>query len=125
MMTIDLYKFLYSTLFFMLGNTMVWFQVSFSRAFPAYSDYSFYIAVLLAIPIAICFYFGWNYGYDALDSWWGIRFISFGLTFIIFPILTYYFLGESLFTLKHALCTLLSILIILIQVSIPDVKLYQ
>ena len=120
MIDIDFYKLIYSILFFLLGNTLVWFQVSFSRAFPMCSDDSFTVAIMLAVPIAVCYYFGWNYGYDAVDSWWSIRFISFGLTFVVFPILTYYFLGESLLTLKHILCTVLAILIILIQVSLPE-----
>lgn len=117
---IDLQQLLYSILCFTTGNILVWFQVSFIKAFPDYSDYAFLVAIILGIPVAITFYYGWLFGYNAVDSWWSIRFIGFSLTFIIFPFMTYYFLGESLFNLKHLICTFLSVLIVVTQIILPD-----
>ena len=52
---------------------------------------------------------------DTTGSVWTARFVFFGLSYLVFPISAYLFLNESPFTLKTALCTLLSILIIAIQ----------
>jgi hypothetical protein len=43
------------------------------------------------------------------------RFLFFGLSYLVFPVLAYYFLRESPFTMKTVISTILSITIIYIQ----------
>tara|TARA_B100000212_G_C27350591_1_gene523442 strand:- start:128 stop:382 length:255 start_codon:yes stop_codon:yes gene_type:complete len=78
---------------------------------------SLLVAVLLAVPTTLLAYFGTKFGYQALgESAWGVRFFAFAVSYLIFPFLTWWFLGESMFTLKTGLCIALSLVILLIQV---------
>jgi hypothetical protein len=45
---------------------------------------------------------------------WTLRFVSFGINAILFGVLTYYFMGESL-SLKNIICLCLAVIIILVQ----------
>jgi len=74
------------------------------------------ICIALAIPISICGYFGSRFLYAHMASAWSIRFIGFGLSYLVFPFMTWFLLGETMFTLKTAICIFLSFCIILIQV---------
>jgi hypothetical protein len=42
--------------------------------------------------------------------------VAFGISYLIFPALTWYFLNESMFTWKTMTCILLSFIILYIQV---------
>ena len=71
--------------------------------------------LMYAIPMCACFYFGTRLIVTETDSLWTARLSGFGLGIIIFSILTYVFMGESLFTFKTTSCVLLSLLIVMIQ----------
>ncbi len=107
---------LYSTLCFMGLHIMVWFSTNLQFMETTWSARSFGVSLTLAIPISILAYFGARFGYSALgDSAWGVRFLAFSLSYLTFPFMTYYFLGESMFTLKTMLCIALSFVILAIQ----------
>ena len=75
------------------------------------------LGIALSIPTTIVAFFGSKYVYSALGGeLWSVRFVAFGLSWLVFPILTWFLLGESMFTTKTIICTLLSFLIIYIQV---------
>lgn len=74
------------------------------------------VAVLLAVPTTLLAYYGTKFGYEALGGAWSVRFFAFAVSYLVFPILTWYMLGESMFTLKTMSCVVLSIIIILIQI---------
>lgn len=74
-------------------------------------------AVGLSIPISLFSFYATRVLYSAAhESLWAVRFIAFGVSYLVFPIMTWYFLGESMFTLKTLACIFLSIIIILIQI---------
>ena len=75
------------------------------------------LGCLLSIPTTLAAYLGTRYVYDALNGeLWQVRFVAFGLSWLVFPLLTWFFLGETMFTTKTIICTLLSLLIIYIQI---------
>ena len=76
----------------------------------------FDVLIPFAIAVLIGGYFGSKYLYSQLTSVWSVRFIGFGLSYLVFPLMTWYLLGESMFTVKTILCIILSVCIILIQV---------
>jgi len=47
---------------------------------------------------------------------WGPRLLGFGLSYLVFPVLTYYYFGESMFAPKTLICIGLSFSIVGIQV---------
>ena len=73
--------------------------------------------LMLSIPTSIAAYYATKYGYSAFGgSVWSVRFFAFAMSYLIFPVLTWWLLGESMFTLKTMLCVMLSFVIIAIQV---------
>lgn len=107
---------LYSALCFVGLHVLVWFSTNLQFMTTGWSAKSIWISLTLAIPISMLAYFGSRFGYSALgDSAWGVRFLAFSLSYLTFPFMTYYFLGESMFTLKTSLCIILSCAILVIQ----------
>ena len=107
---------LYSALCFIALHVMVWFSTNLQFIQSSWSEKSLWVTFTLAIPISLLAYFGSRFGYSALgESAWGVRFLAFSLSYITFPFMTYYFLGESMFTLKTSLCIILSCAILFIQ----------
>lgn len=106
----------YSVILFTLLHVLVWFATNTQFISENWRDKSLQIAILFAIPITLCGYYGARFAYNALDSSvWASRFLAFGISYLVFPILTYLFLGESMFTLKTTVCVFLSFLMIFIQ----------
>jgi len=106
-----------AVLLFIVTQTLVWFSVNLQFVSEYWKTKSFLITVGLAIPTSVCAYYASQYGYSALsESAWGVRFLGFGMSYIVFPVLTYALLGESFFTAKVLICTLLSVCILLVQV---------
>ena len=114
----------YSQLFLGSGcliilHILVWFSANgqFIKENDFFANHSFLFAVSAGPIIGVFGYYGSKLIYGAMtESVWQIRFIGFGLSYLVFPILTWYLLGESMLTVKTLLCILLSVLIILIQV---------
>ena len=78
------------------------------------------IAIALSIPITLCAFYGSRYTYNALqESAWAARFVGFGVSYLVFPVMTWALLGESMLTTKTIICIALSVLIVYIQIFIP------
>jgi len=74
------------------------------------------LSILMSIPITLLAFFASRYTYYALDEkMWTVRFLAFGMSYLIFPVLTWLFLNETPFTAKTIVCTILSVLIIFVQ----------
>ena len=50
-----------------------------------------------------------------MNELWGQRYLIFGMSYLTFPILTWHFMNESMFTTKTLLCTFLAFVIVGIQ----------
>ena len=108
---------LYCFLCFLLLHITVWFSTNLQLVNASLSSKSLMIAVGLAIPTTLLAYFGTKFGYAAFnESAWSIRFFGFATSYLVFPILTWWLLGESMFTFKTMLCVALSFTIVAIQV---------
>lgn len=105
--------------FFTIMHAAVWFASNL-QFIDGWKDKSFLIAILLSIPITCLAYMGTKFTYHALnDSAWSSRFIGFGTSWLIFPLLTWLILNESMFTPKTLICIVLSFIIIGVQVWMP------
>lgn len=108
---------IYCAMCFIALHLMVWFSANLQLVSQYWEQKSIYITVSLALPITLLAYHGTRLGYNALgESAWGVRFFAFALSYLVFPFLTYYFLNESMFTLKTTLCVTLSFAILAIQI---------
>ena len=102
---------------FLVTHSLVWFSVNLQFVSGEWADKSLLITLVIGIPTSLAAYYASRYGYMALEeSAWGVRFLGFGTSYLVFPILTWFLLGESMFTLKTTICIFLSVLILLIQI---------
>jgi hypothetical protein len=102
-------------IYYLLASTGVFFQHNIQYIYPWWRDKYLLTALIFSIPIGFSYLKAWTYFVDATGSVWTTRFIFFGLSYLVFPLTAYFFIGESPLTLKTLICTLLSILIILVQ----------
>lgn len=113
-------KFLWSCLLFFSVNIMAWFQINGYKISAFMERHQIASTVLLGVPISLGFFYAWKLAYEGLGSLWSVRLLSFGLSFLVFPILTHFLLGETLFRPKIITCILLSIVIVMTQVYWPE-----
>ena len=71
---------------------------------------------IFAIPTQYFFLYGMKFAVEELGEVWGARLMGFGLSYLIFPLLTYYYFGENMFAPKTLICVALSFAIVGIQV---------
>ena len=100
---------------FLAGQTLVWFQANSQLVWGWWKDKPIFAAVVFSLPIALSFWYGTRYIYESTGELWTSRYVAFGVSYISFPLLTHYFLNESMFTPKTLVCTGLAILIVCIQ----------
>ena len=103
---------LFSIALFIVGNILAWFQAQFISEW--WYEHPITTVLMYSIPTSFAFYFGWRYAVEFTGSLWSARMLGFGVSTIIFGILSYTLMNEGL-SVKNGLCLILSIAIILIQ----------
>lgn len=119
----DLVMFYFGIGLFLLSHILIWLSVCFQ--FIEFSEESFWATVspfwfmvILAIPTSICTFYANKICYETLgDSAWSLKFFASGTSYIIFPLMTWCLLKESMFTPKVLVSLFLSAIIIWIQVK--------
>ena len=101
---------------YILGSTFVFLQHNLQFINEYFKDKTHILILTMCIPISYLYFYSWTYFVNTNNgSVWTARFLFFGLSYLVYPIMAYVFLSESPFTLKTILCTALSLVIILIQ----------
>jgi len=101
---------------FIVGQTMVWFQSNSQLVWNWWKDKPLISAFIFSIPISLAFWYGTRHIFTATNQLWTARFLGFGASYLTFPFLTYWLLGESMLTSKTIICTFLAFIIIAIQI---------
>jgi len=102
-------------LIFMLGQVGGWFQLNSQMMWSWWQNKPLMSAIVFGIPTSITYWYAWRMIVETTGSAWAARFVGSTSGLIIFPILTWFLLGETMFTAKTMICLSLAILIILIQ----------
>ena len=110
-----MYLYLGIALFF-AGQVFGWFQVNSQLMSDYWKTRPLMSAILFGIPASIFFWYAWKFIAAETSSAWSARFIGSTTGLIVFPILTWTLLGESMFTAKTMICLFLAIVIMLIQI---------
>ena len=79
-----------------------------------------FLSIALSIPTTLLVFYITRYAYDTIKSVWAIKFLGFSSGYIVFPILTWFFLQESPFTYKTITCLILALIIVMIQLHVPN-----
>lgn len=102
--------------FFLLANIIAWFQFNGQFVWEYWRDKPLLTNFLLAIPTGLCFWHAIKYIYLYSGEYWTSKLIGFGVSNLVFAIMTYAFLKESMFTPKTMICMILATFIIAIQI---------
>jgi hypothetical protein len=98
------------------GQGCVWFSSNSQIVWSWWSGKPLLAAMVFGIPASLFFWHGTKYGFMAMDELWGPRFLAFGMSYLTFPLLTWWLANESMFTAKTMICVLLSFTIMGIQI---------
>ena len=110
-------KILLGALLFIVAQSRSWFQLNLQFLYDWWKNKGFLAVLVFGIPCGLCFWYAWKLTTEGLGkSVWSARFVSFGLSYLTFPALTYFLLKESIMTAKTLTCIALSVLIIIIQI---------
>ncbi len=107
---------LYACILYALGHTLNWFAMHCQFVWPWWKGRIILSALAFGVLGVLCFVYGTTHAYKAMGELWGPRFLGFAMSFFIFPVLTWHFMNESMFTLKTMLCVVLSVSILCIQI---------
>ena len=104
-----------STLIFIFSQILIWYQLNSQLVWKWAEGYKSMIWMsLLGIPISLLMWLFTKWGYIGFGSLWSVRFVGFATSMLVFPIMTYFYLGEPM-TLKVILTIILAIIIMLLQ----------
>lgn len=119
---LDANKFVLSFLLFSVTNVIVWFQLNGYRISEFLDKHQVLVVLVTAIPIGLGYFYAWKLGFEGVGSFWSVRLLGFGSSYLAFPILTHLLLNESMFTPKIITGVGLSFLIVFIQIFWPENK---
>lgn len=109
-----MYKIIIGVVLFAIAQTMAWFQSNSGILGEPFKSNYLWIALLFGPIVSVLFANATIYLYESL-SLWSIRFLTFGIGYLIFIPLTWYFLGEQIFTLKNLISFGLCVTLLLVQ----------
>ena len=106
---------LISTFVFVFSQILIWYQLNSQLVWKWAEGYKSMIWMsLLGIPISILMWLCTKWGYVGFGNLWAVRFVGFATSMLVFPIMTYFYLGEPM-TLKVIVTIILAIIIMLLQ----------
>jgi len=100
---------------FAIAQTLVWFQLYSQYIWSWWEGKPLHAALLYGIPASLCFWYGTRLAIAATNAAWSARMLGFGMSYMTFPILTWWLLNETMFTTKTMVCVFLSLMIIMVQ----------
>ena len=106
---------LYTIFLFVVANIIIWYQLNSQLVWEwAKGTKSMWIMSLLGVPISLLFWLCTKWGYLGFGNLWSVRWLAFGSSMLIFPIMTYFYLGETI-TFKTLISIILALIIMILQ----------
>jgi len=103
-------------LFFIAANILAWFQLNSQFAWHWWSDKPLVSSAIFSIPVSLFFWYAVKNTVAVSGSLWTTKLVGFGIGNIVFAILTWFFLKESILTPKALISLALASVIIAIQI---------
>ena len=108
-------RFLYGALLFLLGQTLVWYQIN-GQFLSEWAKKHPLVMSLFGIPISYVYIYATHHLVIAFDGQlWPQRLIGFSMGMVAFAFLTWFHLNQAI-TPKTAVTLVLALAIVLIQV---------
>ncbi len=109
-------KYIFLTTFiFIIGQILIWYQLNSQLVWKWAEGYkSMWIMSLFGIPISLIMWYCTKIGYIGFGSLWAVRWMAFATSMLVFPFMTYFYLGEPM-NLKTLISIILAFIIMLLQ----------
>lgn len=108
---------LYGIGFFILGHTLGWFAGNLQFVWQYWEDKPLLATILFGTPAGLAFWYGTKFCFEATGGeLWSVRFIAAIFSYTVFPVMTWYFLNESVFTPKTMISIILALSILFVQI---------
>jgi hypothetical protein len=112
---VNLKYILISTILFIVTQIAIWYQLNSQLVWKWAEGYkSMWWMSLFGVPISLLLWYCTKIGYIGFGNLWSVRFMGFATSMLVFPIMTYFYLGETI-SLKIVVTIILSLIIMLIQ----------
>ncbi len=102
--------------YFFLGNIVAWFQFNSQFVWEWWKDKPLLSNFIFAVPMGLFFWYAVKHIVASSGQLWTSKLVGFGVSNIVFGVMTYIFLKESAFTAKTLTCLFLACIIIAIQI---------
>ena len=109
---------LFAMSFFTMGHILAWYTHNSQFVWEYWANKPILANIVFGVPCGLLFWYGTRYAVSASDMLWTSRFVAFSLSYVTFPLMTWWYLGESMFTTKTLVCTFLAFLIVICQIYI-------
>ena len=109
-------KLIFSAILFAIGSILVWYQANCQFVWKWWDGKSVVSVLIFSIPASFCFYYAWTFAVQELDSLWSARLLGQALSYVTFPLMTWFYMDESPFKTKTLVCIVLSLVIVLVQI---------
>lgn len=107
---------LYACLCFMFGNAVGWFASNMQFVSEFWEDKALLAVMVFGVPSMLSFWFGTKFAMQAIPELWSVRFIGAAVSYLTFPVMTWYYMNESMFTTKTIICFFLAMSIMCVQI---------
>lgn len=110
------YKFILACFLITAGQVVSWYGTYSPFIWKWARVNMHFLPLIFSIPTGYLFLYGMRFAIEEMGDTWGPRLLGFGLSYLVFPLLVYYYFGESFTNPKTLICILLSFVIVAIQV---------
>jgi hypothetical protein len=106
-------------------HILAWLQVNGPIFNEWWKNNILFSAFVLSPIIFYCSLTYWTITYEWLQAVWSVKFIAYGVNIVVFSVCAYYFLGESLFTIRNVVSIVFATLMILSQAYLPKKSIFD
>lgn len=107
---------LYAMSFFCVGHIFSWYTTNSQFVWEFWKDKPLLANIVFGIPAGMMFWYGTKYLMQSIPELWTVRFTAAVISYSVFPLMTWFYLDESMFTIKTMLCVCLALMILIIQI---------
>lgn len=100
---------------FIVGHVLAWYTHNLQFVYDFWKDRPVLSNIIFGVPCGFAYWYGTKFFMEATGELWTSRFVAFSLSYLTFPLMTWYYLNESMFTQKTMICTALAFLIMITQ----------
>ena len=106
---------------FICGHTLAWYTHNLQFVYEFWKNRPVLSNLIFGVPCGFAYWYATKHFMAETGELWTSRFVAFSLSYLTFPLMTWYYLNESMFTTKTLICTFLAFMIFLCSLFIDDI----